>query len=91
MPKTMLIFNLPEDKYELELAQKAWNFKSTLDALDDSLRSIVKYDNVSMLRDKMDEEENKELTDGQIITAAHAFRSLLSELKKDNDAYMSDE
>ena len=87
MPKVIMEFNTPEDNADLELAQKAWNFKSALIELDDKLRSITKYEAVSNLRDHLDESENKDLTDDQIITAAYGFRALLSSLMKDNDAY----
>jgi hypothetical protein len=87
--KTIMEFNLPDDRYELELAQKAWNFKSTLDKYDNLLRNIVKYGNVSEVRDKLD--TDVKIGDSQIMEVAEALRSLLTELTNDNNARMDDE
>lgn len=91
MPEVIMKFNLPEDKSELEIAQKAWNFLSTLIEADDALRSVTKYDDVSKLRDHMDEEENGKLTDDQIITACYGFREMLRKLRDENNAYCENE
>lgn len=95
MPKVTMEFNTPEDNYELELAQKAYNFKSTLDDLDTELRKVTKYGSLEDVKDfiRRENEGNlpKTLKDDDIIHVVYAIRSMLSELRADNNANMDNE
>lgn len=43
MPVVSLRFKLPEEKEDMEMALKAFNYKNTLDELDKFLRNKIKY------------------------------------------------
>lgn len=43
MPKVILEFNLPDDKHDAEVAQKAWEFVFVIQDLDNHLRAINKH------------------------------------------------
>lgn len=43
MPKVTLQFNLPEEKQDAEVAQKAWDLVIVLSEMDNYLRAINKY------------------------------------------------
>lgn len=45
--KSKLIFNLPEENYEFELACNGGKYKSILCELDNFLRSKLKYEDIS--------------------------------------------
>lgn len=47
MPKVTFTFNLPEEREELELAQKGPHLSSVLDDLDNYLRHKLKYETLT--------------------------------------------
>lgn len=77
-------------------ASQKWSFESFKSKaihhrLHGQVNKILPYDDVSKLRDHMDEEENGKLTDDQIITACYGFREMLRKLRDENNAYCENE
>ena len=61
--KSALIFNLPEEREDFELAQKGWAYKRVIDELHSWLRQLSKYENkktvtIDQLKEKIIEPQN---------------------------------
>jgi hypothetical protein len=69
MAQAILIFNLPEDNQEFELATKASKMYSTLWELDNWLRGEIKYKDKELdeVRDKLRELMNDNRIDFDMV------------------------
>ena len=72
--KCHLSFTIPDDKYEYEVAVKAPKFVLADEEFKQILRNICKYDDVSVIRDKL--HEASEISDAQIIDVVQAIRDI---------------
>jgi hypothetical protein len=63
--KGTLVFTLPEEREEFELAQNGWKYKAALEDLSAWLRSKYKYENKETLTIEEIREKLVELTSEQ--------------------------
>jgi len=90
MKKVILQFELPEDKFDFEIASNAYNYYSCIRDLENLYRSMIKYDVTTHVREYLDEDVNKQYTDDQILELARAFRELLRASIEENKAFSVD-